>query len=194
MTKEKITIAALRLFLLRGYKCVSLVDVANEVGITKGGIYHYFGSKEELLQAGIHHLFERIEAKCANLFGDARSLRETLNAIIVEQELELFAHRLLSVEQGDYRINHAGFALEVVHNFPELKERIDRSHRYFCDIIEQKLQKAMGKGEIRRDLDTGALAVIILAMLNGQNSLGELIATPTMRKKMMDNFWKLIGL
>ena len=43
--KNKIIVAALRLFLLRGYKYVSLIDVAQEVGITKGGIYHYFENK-----------------------------------------------------------------------------------------------------------------------------------------------------
>ncbi len=193
MTKENITIAALRLFLLRGYKCVSLVDVANEIGITKGGIYHYFSSKEELLHVAIHHLFDRIEAKYIELFSSNISLCDTLNLIIVERELELYARRLLGVEQGDYRINHASFALEVMHNFPELKERIDRSHEHFCNAIEQKLKKAIAEKKIRQDLDVSALAVLILSIVNGQNSLGKHIVTPTKRKEMMEIFWKLIS-
>ena len=68
MTKNTIIITALRLFLLRGYKNVSLVDVAKEMGITKGGIYHYFGSKEELFHSVICYLFDYFAGKYAELF------------------------------------------------------------------------------------------------------------------------------
>jgi AcrR family transcriptional regulator len=193
MTKENITIAALRLFLLRGYKYVSLVDVANEVGMTKGGIYHYFASKEELLHASVHYLFDRCETKYTELFRATKSLRETLHAILVEQTLERYAQNLLCVEKGDYRVNYASFALEVMQNFPEIQERIDRSQLSLCNIIEQKIQTAMDKQEVRGDLNSHAMAVIILSILEGQHPLGSHFKTPEIRKQMMDHIWKLIS-
>jgi len=193
MTKENITIAALRLFLLRGYKYVSLVDVANEAGITKGGVYHYFASKQELLHAAVHYLFDRCESKYTELFRDARSLRDMLQAILVEQVLERYAQNLLCVEQGDYRVNYASFALEVMQNFPEIQERIDLSQLRFCNIIEQKIQTAVDKQEIRSDLNSHAMAVIILSLLEGQHPLGDHFKTPEIRKQMMEHIWKFIS-
>ena len=41
--------AALRLFLARGYDNTPMSRVAQELGLTKAGVYHYFESKEHLL-------------------------------------------------------------------------------------------------------------------------------------------------
>jgi AcrR family transcriptional regulator len=192
MTKENITIAALRLFLLRGYKNVSLVDVANEAGITKGGIYHYFMSKDELLHKVVHYLFDRCEAKYAELFGGEKSLRETLQAIVVGREMEHFIQGLLALDHGDYRANYTSFALEVIHNFPDVQERMDRSNGHFSKIIEKKLQQGLAKGELRSDVDVQALAVIIFSMLTGQNSLGTQLNTPVIRQRVVDMLWNLL--
>ena len=45
---EICTIAA-RVFSDKGYLAATLGDVANAAGMTKGGIFHYFSTKEELL-------------------------------------------------------------------------------------------------------------------------------------------------
>lgn len=44
--------AAQRLVMSKGYERMSIQDVREQVGISKGALYHYFGSKQELL-AGI---------------------------------------------------------------------------------------------------------------------------------------------
>lgn len=193
MTKDNIIIAAMRLFLLRGYKNVSLVDVAKEAGITKGGIYHYFGSKEDLLRAAIYHLLERFEAKSVELFSSKQTFQEILKAVMVERELELHMNRILNIEQGDFRTNQASLALEVMHNFPELQARLDRSNLQFCKVIEKKLQQAQQLGEIRLELEPRVLATIILAILSGQNILGKDLNTPALHLQIMDSLWRFIG-
>lgn len=192
MTKNNIIHVALRLFLQQGYKYVSLVDVAAEAGITKGGIYHYFSSKEDLLYTAVHYLFDRMEAKYIDVFSRSGSLQQALYSMLVERELEAYARTMLGMEQADYRENHASFILEVMNHFPKIQERIDRSHETVCQAIETKLQAAMGQGEIRSNTDTRSLAVMILAMLNGQRALGEKLNSPDIRKQMTDNLWRLI--
>ena len=39
--------AALRVFARRGYRAARIDDVADEAGVTKGAIYHYFDTKGE---------------------------------------------------------------------------------------------------------------------------------------------------
>src|SRR3954470_4827655 len=57
--------AALHVFAEQGYRRTRLDDVAERAGVTKGTIYHYFDTKEELLLAVIEHYqaiaFGRIE-------------------------------------------------------------------------------------------------------------------------------------
>jgi len=38
------------MFMERGYADVSLNDILKPIGITKGGFYHYFKSKDELFE------------------------------------------------------------------------------------------------------------------------------------------------
>jgi AcrR family transcriptional regulator len=51
--------AALRIFAERGYANTRLEDIAAAVGVTKGTIYHYFSTKDELLLRAVEHNHER---------------------------------------------------------------------------------------------------------------------------------------
>ena len=50
-TRTNILKTALLLFLEKGYKDVSYQDLVKKTGLSKGAMYHYFASKEELLLA-----------------------------------------------------------------------------------------------------------------------------------------------
>jgi len=63
-------------FIKKGYDSVTLSDIADEIGISKGTIYHYFKSKEELLDATIIRYVERLHDYCKLVVADKR-----LNAI-----------------------------------------------------------------------------------------------------------------
>jgi TetR/AcrR family transcriptional regulator, cholesterol catabolism regulator len=51
---EEITQAAVRLFEKKGYHATSVQDIADEVGLQKGSLYHYISSKEDLLMQLAH--------------------------------------------------------------------------------------------------------------------------------------------
>ena len=48
-TKQKICEIAEKLFAENGYKNVSMQDICDSSGMSKGGIYRHFSSKSELL-------------------------------------------------------------------------------------------------------------------------------------------------
>jgi AcrR family transcriptional regulator len=47
---QRLLAAATRLFADRGYDGTSVQEIVAAAGVTKGALYHYFGSKEDLLQ------------------------------------------------------------------------------------------------------------------------------------------------
>ncbi|MGO2138809.1 MAG: TetR/AcrR family transcriptional regulator [Leucobacter sp.] len=59
-TKEKLLEQAIRLFAERGYAGVSLEDIAQAAGFTKGAVYSHFGSKEQTFLAALRSAAEEL--------------------------------------------------------------------------------------------------------------------------------------
>ena len=59
-TKEKLLEQAIRLFAERGYAGVSLEDIAQAAGFTKGAVYSHFGSKEQTFLAALRAAAEEL--------------------------------------------------------------------------------------------------------------------------------------
>lgn len=78
----ELTAAALVLFVERGFAATKLDDVATRAGVSKGTLYLYFSSKEELfkavIQQGILPVLEQGEEMLAQHQGDARSLLQAM--------------------------------------------------------------------------------------------------------------------
>lgn len=56
-TRRQIIMTAFKAFAEKGYSSASMSYIAKEAGISKGLSYHYFSSKEEILQGIIEMLF-----------------------------------------------------------------------------------------------------------------------------------------
>lgn len=73
--RAEIVTAALELFLEKDYHNTTMQDVINKVNIAKGTIYHYFKSKEELLDAvvalTVQTYVDQVKRQLAGTSGDA---------------------------------------------------------------------------------------------------------------------------
>lgn len=58
--KNEIIDTATALFLDKGYDQCSINDILNSIGIAKGTFYHYFKSKEDVLDAAVNKMSEQI--------------------------------------------------------------------------------------------------------------------------------------
>ncbi|MBM3183833.1 MAG: TetR/AcrR family transcriptional regulator, partial [Chlamydiae bacterium] len=80
--RSEILEAARHLFQTRGYERTTLQDVMNRLGIAKGTIYHYFKSKEELLEVAVEEMvnrrLEKMEALIQNAKGNALKKMQVL--------------------------------------------------------------------------------------------------------------------
>jgi AcrR family transcriptional regulator len=82
--------AALHVFAELGYRGTRLDAVAERAGVTKGTIYHYFDTKEELLLAVIEHYqaiaFERIDEILRDAtLGEAERLKAIVRGIFARR-------------------------------------------------------------------------------------------------------------
>jgi AcrR family transcriptional regulator len=58
-TRERILVAALRLFNAQGTGAISTNHIANELGISPGNLYYHFRNKEEIIRALFEQQFAR---------------------------------------------------------------------------------------------------------------------------------------
>lgn len=78
-----ITISA-KLFAEKGYDKTSMQDIVNAVGMSKGGIFHHFSSKEDIFNAVMERQFEQILETINQWFDEMNGLtaKEKLRGLI----------------------------------------------------------------------------------------------------------------
>lgn len=139
---QEIVAAALDVFAERGFAAARLDDVAARAGVSKGTLYLYFPSKEDLFKAVIRAAIlpnlERAERMIAEVPGPSFALLERLLAMVAELIATTRAAiipKLVIAEAG---------------NFPELaafyhREVIQRGFGLLANLLE----RGVARGEFR---------------------------------------------
>ncbi len=100
---------AQQLFYTKGYERTSVNDIINEVGVSKGAFYHYFDSKEVLLEQVVDELVEQstvlvqaiIAEKRLDAIAKFNHMMQMLNNWKIEQKDELLAiSRILHMDEN----------------------------------------------------------------------------------------------
>lgn len=94
--------AAEKLFCQQGYEKTSVQDILNATGMSKGGFYHHFASKDEVMTALCDRRAERAVAFTAELLNHAATPMERINAVLygfipLRKDEAAFASLLLPV-------------------------------------------------------------------------------------------------
>ncbi len=85
--------AAAELFAERGYHATTMQDLTEATGPTAGGLYHYIGSKEQLLIAICDALMEPLLERVDALGLDALEPEEALRALVGAWVEQVASHR-----------------------------------------------------------------------------------------------------
>ena len=150
--------AALDLFVERGFAATRLEEVAARAGVSKGTLYLYFSSKEELFKAvirsGIVPLLERGERLLGEHRGTAAGL---LREILFDWWASVGATKLGGIPK---------LMFSECRNFPEIgrfyyDEVISRGHH----LVQGVLEKGMQTGEFRQMDANYAMRVIVAPMV-----------------------------
>jgi len=80
--------AAARVFHEKGFHAARIQDVADELGMQKGSLYHYISTKQDLLKGLVEGAMERLIAALHGISGTGHSARQKL-AMAIEAHLRL---------------------------------------------------------------------------------------------------------
>jgi AcrR family transcriptional regulator len=146
--------AAVRVFARKGFHASRVGDIAEEAGVAHGLLYHYFKSKDQVLEAVFHEnwsvLLERIESVEETDEAAADQLRH-IAAIVLRTWLHLpDVVRVVIQEFG---------------RSPELAERIGELARPI-DAIQRVIARGIERGEFRRDVDPRVAATVVYGSID----------------------------
>ena len=82
LRKDAIMKTAQQLFFEKGFAETSIQDILNALSISKGGFYHHFDSKDEVLTALCQRRAERAAAFTADALDAAHTPMERINAVL----------------------------------------------------------------------------------------------------------------
>lgn len=165
-TRQDITAKALELFSVKGYFNTSINDILGATGLTKGGLYGHFQSKEALWEAAYD---EAVKIWRDIIF---RDIKETMNP------LERI-RRLITNDMRDYHGKEVfpggcfflNMLVELSGQSEKMKKRILQGFRGVERLIASWLKEAEQMGLVIPVLDYEEISNFIFITLNGAAAL-----------------------
>lgn len=163
-TRSQILFESFKLFLKHGYREVSMNDLVQASGLSKGAFYHYFSSKDELFRASVEEYFFNFD----NTFQpDLRlTLLENLRQVL-EYKRIAYSELLSKTQLADLDTGYFTLIFSVLRQVPEFRARIATFSKKEHVLFQTLFEHARNKGEIKESLNPSMLSSMYASMLDG---------------------------
>lgn len=146
---------AAQIILRKGYDATSINDIANALGMTKAGLYHYINGKKELLfdimNFGLDELDEEVATPAASIIDPTERLR-----FIIKSHSQLVTRG-----QGAITI----LVDEITALTPSQNRIITRRKRAYFNRLRELLKQLKEEG-VLQDVDATAATFSLLGMIS----------------------------
>jgi TetR/AcrR family transcriptional regulator, fatty acid metabolism regulator protein len=168
--RRQIMEAAVRAFARKGYHACRVGEIAEEAGVAYGLVYHYFGSKEEVLESIFRDTWTQMIARIKEVVQSGEPANEQVRRVTA---------LLLRTWRRDPDLVRV-LVREVTRSPEQMQRQIDEiGHAY--NALEEVIANGQRTGEFRDDLDPviastifyGALEEVLTAWVMGQLPEGD---------------------
>jgi AcrR family transcriptional regulator len=148
-TRERIIAAAYRLFQQKGYAGTSIRDIAEAAGLTTGGIYGRFASKEDIWSAVFeakHPYHQMIPLLLAAQGDDPETfIRDAAHRLVEELSRHEDLFNLLFIEAVEFKgRNIAPLAVELAEPIAQLGQKLTSHPERLREVNPVTLARAFG--------------------------------------------------
>jgi len=157
--KNRIIQASIDEFADHGFHQASINRLVNRLGIAKGSIFQYFGSKEKLFTFVFDHAIELAKTKL-------RNVRETTKALPFFQRIRSIIWAGVEFVEEHPNIYRLYLKMIFHENFPLREELLKKVHILSADYLKSIVEDAISKGELRSDLDIDFVVFFLDSMLD----------------------------
>ena len=153
ITVEKILEVSQRLFLEKGYDNTKIQDIADELGMTKGAIYHHFKSKEEIM----------------DVLGDTMFVNNNPFEIVKKRKdlngLEKMKYVINLNQSNEQMIELTNQALPLLENPQILAKMFESNYQYLLPYWLELIEEGQKDGSIKTNQPKELAELLILTDL-----------------------------
>jgi TetR/AcrR family transcriptional regulator, cholesterol catabolism regulator len=119
--------AAARVFAERGFHATSMQDLTDATGLAAGGLYHYIGSKDQLLVAICDQLMAPLLQRARELVAERRPPEDELRGLVRAwvEHVERHRHHMLVFQQERHVLEHESQWRAVRASRKEFEQLLD---------------------------------------------------------------------
>jgi TetR/AcrR family fatty acid metabolism transcriptional regulator len=145
--------AAIRVFAVKGYHAARVGDIAREAGVAYGLLYHYFGSKEEVLETIFRETWTQMLEAVHSIEATGAPAREQVR-------------KVAAVILGTWKVNPDLIRVLVreVTRSPQIQKEIEEIADAF-ETLERIVKRGQDAGEFRSTLEPRLAASVIYGAL-----------------------------
>jgi AcrR family transcriptional regulator len=183
--RAAILAGALHCFIEKGFQATKVEDIVRHLGISKGALYGYFSSKEEMYIQMANSRMDEMVATLSTQFkglpGAADKIRYLFNRFRKQSLLELRKWVTFHLEFMIYASRH-----------PELIESHDRYMDKALKVLQDIIEEGQRTGECRSDLDTSSAAYLFWSVRDGLALHFLLGGDETYYRKIIDDMENMV--
>ena len=167
-TKQYIIEKAATIFNLKGFAGTSMDDIIKATGLSKGGVYGNFNSKEDIALAAFEHAVQRVSKQVRERTRVIDHTLDKLKAVVY-----FYKERILDPPiEGGCPIQNT--AIDADDSNPVLRKRVIAALEEWQERIVYTLEKGKERGEVRHSADSRLFATQFIGTLEGGIMLAQL--------------------
>lgn len=161
--KENIIHEALRLFSLKGFSSTSITDILEAAGVSKGGVYNHFKSKEDLFYAVLERARQIWREK---VLEGVDQVDDPIGKIclVLQNYRDSYLIDFENIPGGCIFIT---LAVELADQHPKLADSVNQGFSGFKAMITGYLNQAQQAGDLRSTVSARAIAEMVFAGMLG---------------------------
>ena len=154
--QEQIAQAAMNLMNTTGMKGLNIARVAKRVGLVPSAIYRHFESKDQVIDAVLNLIFDRLMDNVST------ACRATFDPF---ERLKLILTRHIRLILENHAIPRIIFSEEVYSGNTDRKAKLNRKIGRYLHEISEIIQQGQHDNHIRQDVDPPTISVIFLGII-----------------------------
>jgi TetR/AcrR family transcriptional repressor of nem operon len=166
-SKEHILITSLNLFLQKSFKEVTMKEIVDQSGLSKGAFYHYFSSKEQVFTEVMAHFYTDLLITDYSKFSQT-SLNEFFTDYLNEKNLKMSSSKIVgSNKEKAFTSNHYFLIFDAMKLLPDFKKQRAKQQRDELKAWIKIIAVAKQGKEIRSDMSDEELAKLFIYTAKG---------------------------
>ena len=190
--KEELFSAAFRLFILHGYDGVSFSDIEKATGMSRGAIFHYVNTKQELFRQVVEmFVIDKQSIDMKIKYGKDPSLREFISAYAQGVKRTMKEVRQIIGEDVSMAAGSRAY-LNIIQQVATLVPDLFRLYQQCMDreqqVWQQVITRAIERKEIQPEIDVELLAQTFIALFYGRayrDSLSNGLDADLLKRQML---------